>query len=161
MSKEEKPKSEKPYDENKSYPWGNNTGTYKTWLILFAINSIALSVMFLAYIEIPAILGQEHALSNIFEPRETDPTAELSGILLCIAVIVANFVIVIITKTVGKWLTSVERWCREWCPCKWNKPWCCLGRLFCWLVTITKWVTWLVTIVSTVATMVLTVTCNF
>ena len=154
-------KEQKPYDENRSYPWGSNTGTYKAWLVLFTINAIALSVMFLAYIEIPAILEQDHALQTIFEPRETDPSAELNGILLCFTIILANFVIVFITKVVGKWLTSVEKWCKELCKCKWNKPWCCLGKLFCWFVTITKWVTWLVTVAATVATFVFTFTCNF
>lgn len=151
-------KEELPRDIESEFPWGIKTPTYKAWLVLFAINAIALSAMFLAYVEVPALLGQEHALQSLFEPRETDPAAELNGILLCIAIILGNFVTVLITKTVGGWLSVLEKKCWKQ-KCKW---WClCCNKWLCVLVSVLKWVTWIITVVATVATFVFTFTCNF
>jgi hypothetical protein len=177
-------KVEKPYDENRSYPWGNNTATYKVWLALITINILVLSIVFLATVEIPLI--QEHLNPGLIEKGSSgsllqsnsttggvitseggprgggdDKTADLLTQILeyCAWIIVANIILVWVTKTVGKWLTSVEKWCKNLCKCKWYKPWCCLGKLFCWFVTVTKWVTWLVSVLSSVATAVLSYIC--
>lgn len=168
--------SSKPAVDNpRSYPWGENTGTYKLWLTLITINIIALSVVFLVDVEIPYLvevsnqngLGQSESLlvgnsttgvassSGGFE----SPLAEAIPVNNLVEygkwVIVANVVLVWVLKTVGKWLTTVEKWCRDMCKCKWYKPWCCLGRLFCWFVTVVKWVTYVIAVASSVITSVL------
>jgi hypothetical protein len=182
-------KVETPYDENRSYPWGNNTATYKIWLAIIVINVIALSVIFVATVEIPAIqeqlypgLIEKGSSGSLIVGNETDTrtggviTSEggprgggdkevhldnIIDIILkyCIWIMAANIVLAVVLKTVGKWLTSVEKWCKALCKCKWYKPWCCLGRLFCWFVTVTKWVTWLVAVTTSVITSVLTWVC--
>ena len=144
-------KDETLKDPERSYPWGTNTGTYKLWLTLISINIIALSVLFLINFEIPLIA----------ELTNQEVTSTQSGSFVDkiqeygMWVIVANVVTVWILKTVGRWLTVVEKWCRDLCKCKWYKPWCCLGRLFCWFVTVTKWITYVVAVASSVITSVL------
>ncbi len=171
----------KPGDDNpRSYPWGNNTGTYKLWLLLITVNIIALSALFLVNVEIPYIqeatnpAGLEKGSSGSLASNSTDTvastgsglstTTEVIAIPGALAeniknygmwVIVGNVVLVWVLKTVGGWLTTVETWCRNLCKCKWYKPWCCLGRLFCWFVTVVKWVTWVIAVASSVITSVL------
>jgi hypothetical protein len=172
--------SEKPVEDNpRSYPWGDNTGTYKLWIVLFTINVLFLSVVFLINVEIPliadllnpeAIKGSSGSLAT---GNTTTGTASTSpgfespiagGVVNPVVdwisnygiwVIAANIVLVWVTKTLGKWVTSLEKWCKNLCKCKWYKPWCCLGRLFCWFVTITKWVLYVVSVLSAVITSVL------
>jgi hypothetical protein len=170
MSKASVP--EKPVVDNpRSYPWGENTGTYKLWLTLITINIIFLSVVFLINVEIPliadlsnpeAIKGQSGSLltSNSTgntvpgEVSNNNPVSDWIG-NYGLWVIVANIVTVWVLKTVGKWLTVVEKWCKNLCKCKWYKPWCCLGKLFCWFVTVVKWVTWVIAVASSVITTIL------
>lgn len=172
-----------PGDKNpRSYPWGDNTGTYKLWLALITINIVALSVLFLVQVEIPflqeslnptAIIDKGSsgslAVGNSTGGVASTGTGLESGAQVAVGtssavdwldkygmwVIVGNVVLVWVLKTVGKWLSVVERWCRNLCKCKWYKPWCCLGRLFCWFVTVLKWVTWVIAVVSSVVTSVL------
>lgn len=175
MSKPVVPKDTTPKDNARSYPWGDNTGTYKLWLTLITINIIFISAVFLINVEIPFITetgnpeikGQSGSLATgsgnqtsgiISVPGEVQQTAnpvtdwlENYGMWI----IVANVVIVWVLKTVGKWLTTVEKWCKNLCACKWYKPWCCLGKLFCWFVTVTKWVTWVIAVASSVITSIL------
>ena len=172
----------KPGDENpRSYPWGTNTATYKVWLLLITLNIIAISVLFVVEVEIPfiqeatnpvgiekgssgslAVGNETGSVASSGTGLQTDPREAVSDNDVVdwlnnygMWVIVGNVVLVTVLKTVGKWLTVVERWCRNMCKCKWYKPWCCLGRLFCWFVTVMKWVTWVVAVVSSVITSVL------
>ena len=82
---------DQPIDIEKQYPWGTKTKTYDLFVILFAINVILLSIMFLAYIEIPFMQGENvidlriildaHAQVNDDPPEE--PTDEQKTILYC------------------------------------------------------------------------------
>jgi hypothetical protein len=170
-------KEEITKDVDKLYPWGSNTGTYKLWLALITINILAVAVLFLVQVEIPLIAEITNPESikgssgSLIVGNETGTLASTgsrlgSGAEVAVGVspvvdwldkygmwvIVGNIVLVTVLKTVGKWLNVVEKWCRNLCKCKWYKPWCCLGRLFCWFVTVVKWVTWVIAIVSSVVT---------
>lgn len=173
----------KPGDDNpRSYPWGNNTATYKVWLVLLTVNIIAIGVLFVVDVEIPFIQEatnpnaalEKGSSGSLAVGNETRGTASTGGGLTTgpqvavsenavvdwldrygMWVIIGNVVLVTVFKTVGKWLTVVETWCRNLCTCKWYKPWCCIGQLFCWLVTVLKWVTWVIAVVSSVITTVL------
>ena len=154
MSKEEKPKVE---DIEKNYPWGKKTATYRVWLVLFTINIIVLSAAFLAYVEIPALLDEKH-LETIFEPRSDEPLGIIPLWFLCVAVVIANIVIVYLSQEVGEWLNVQESKC-------WQKTcikWClCCNKWFCVLVWVLKWVTWIITIVATAASFIFQWTCYF
>lgn len=171
----------KPGDDNpRSYPWGNNTGTYKLWLLLITVNIIAVSVLFLVNVEIPYIQEAANptaalekgssgslAVGNETRGTATTGTGLTTGPQVAVGVspvvdwldkygmwvIVGNIVLVTVLKTVGGWLTTVEKWCRT-CECCWSPScWgCCLGKLFCWFVTVVKWVTWVIAVVSSVVT---------
>jgi len=183
MSKPVVPKENlKPGDPNpRSFPWGDNTPTYKIWLVLLTINILAISISFLAFVEIPyiqditetgnpEIKGSSGSLA-VGNETGTASSGSTLGSVAEVAVgaapvvdwldkygmwvIVGNVVLVTVLKTVGKWLSVVERWCRDLCKCKWYKPWCCIGQLFCWFVTVLKWVTWVIAVVSSVVTSVL------
>lgn len=168
MAKEE----EDPIDIEAQYPWGTKTPTYAAAIILIAINVVLLSVLFLVYIEIPFMQGEDVLNLNFIQTAHaqlTDPGTDMippvngefpsfkeNPILYCILIITANTILVYITKTVGKWLNKIEKRCRRR-KCKW---WClCCNKWLCWLVTVLKWVTWVITIVSTIITTVLTYLC--
>lgn len=166
---------DKPIDIETQYPWGNKTVTYGIFVILFAINVIALSILFLAYIEIPFMQGENVFDLNfdIFAHAQVAPgddtTAKLSptgdeetdqqkAILYCLIVIAVNTLLVVILKVVGKWLNSIEISCRRK-KCNW---WClCCNKWHCLLVWVLKWVTWVIAIVSTIITYILTWTCFY
>ena len=42
---------------------------------------------------------------------------DIIGVIIkyCAWIIVANIVLAVVLKTVGKWLTSVEKWCKALC----------------------------------------------
>lgn len=153
-------KSDKPRDITREYPWGVKTKTYKAWLAIFSINVILLSVLFLGLVEVPTLTGDDSLFRSILDPN--DPVMETPdndrAVLLfwCLAVIAANTLLVFVTKTVGGWLSSLEKVCWEQ-DCKW---WClCCNKWFCVFITILVWTTWVITIVSTVITSVLTWVC--
>lgn len=90
------------------------------------------------------------------------PVAAAVGIILvsdCFTITLILIVLTIVSYIIYRLLSWVEQKCRNLCKCKWYKPWCCLGRLFCWLVTITKWVALVVTVVLAVATVVSFIYC--
>ena len=72
----------------------------------------------------------------------------------CFTITLILIVLTVVTYIIYRLLSWVEQKCRNLCKCKWYKPWCCVGRLFCWLVTITKWVALVVTALLAVATVV-------
>ena len=77
----------------------------------------------------------------------------------CFTITLIFIILVIVSYIIYRLLSWVEQKCRNLCKCKWYKPWCCLGRLFCWLVTITKWVALVVTIVFAIAVVVSFIYC--
>ena len=168
-------------DIEKLYPWGNKTPTYSIWLMLFALNVIMLGIFFTLYIEIPFIQGE-----NVFaglqleqkahaqlttggsdvdiidppigteDPEEDEVDDQTKALVYCFLAIAANTAIVWVTKTVGKWLNSVERRCKRR-KCKW---WClCCNKWHCFFVTVLKWVTYVITVAMTVITTVLVWVC--
>jgi hypothetical protein len=160
------------------YPWGKKTATYQAWLILFAINVIAVSILFLAYIEIPFIQGEDvfagfnfeldqkaHAqlttgggtdLKTPGEVGEGGITTQQKLLIYCFAIIGANMILVWVTKKVGEWVSKLEKQCKKK-KCKW---WClCCNKWHCVLVWVLKWVTWLISIISTVITTALIWVC--
>ncbi len=173
----------KPGDENpRSYPWGDNTATYKVWIVLITVNIIALSVLFVAEVEIPflqeslnpnaalekgssgslAVGNSTGGVASTGAGLETGQQVEVSKNPVVdwldkwgYWVVIGNIVTVWVLKTVGAWLSVVEKWCRDLCSCKWYKPWCCIGQLFCWFVTVLKWVTWVVAVATSAITSVL------
>lgn len=165
MSKPVVPKEKKPRDIKSEFPWGVKTPTYKAWLVIFTFNIVALSVFFVGAVEVPALQG-ENVFQSVFEdtPKTdlarsledpNDPVIETpasdKAVLLfyCLWIIVANTLLVIVTKTVGGWLSSLEEVCWEQ-DCNW---WClCCNKWLCIFVTVLKWVTWVITIISTVIT---------
>jgi len=182
MSKPGVPKDDEPEDKEAQYPWGNKTWTYYIWLILFAINVVALSVLFLVYIEIPFMQGenvidlnlnldtkahaQEQTLSDpdlqgptelaVPEEEQTGESTEDKLRFYCLLVITSNIILVWITKTVGGWLNSLEKSCKKK-KCKW---WClCCNKWHCFFVWVLKWVTWVIAVLSTLITTILTWVC--
>jgi len=77
----------------------------------------------------------------------------------CFEIVLILIVLTVISYIIYRLLSWLESRCRNLCRCKWYKPWCCLGRLFCWFVTVLKWVALVVTIILAIATVVVFVWC--
>lgn len=153
-------KGDKPRDITREYPWGTKTKTYKSWLALFAINSILLSVLFLGLVEIPTLTGDDslfRSVLNLNDPVMETPDGDRAALLLwCLAIIAANTALVWLTKTVGGWVSSLEEYCTE-ADCNW---WClCCNKWHCVFVWVIKWVTWVITWLATVITTALVWVC--
>ena len=146
-------KGDKPRDITREYPWGTKTKTYKAWLVLFSINVIVLSGLFLALIEVPELFRSAGDAGSLDVPAFE---AVDRFLVWCFFIIVANVILVWMTKTVGGWLSSLEEVCWEQ-DCNW---WClCCNKWLCIFVSVLKWVTWVVTFLATVITSFLTWVC--
>lgn len=77
----------------------------------------------------------------------------------CFEIVIILIVLTIISYIIYRLMSWLEEKCRDLCKCKWYKPWCCVGKLFCWMVTITKWVALVVTVILAVATVVVFIYC--
>lgn len=77
----------------------------------------------------------------------------------CFEIVLILIVLTIISYVIYRLMSWLEEKCRNLCKCKWYKPWCCVGALFCWMVTVVKWVALVVTIILAVATVVIFIWC--
>ncbi len=77
----------------------------------------------------------------------------------CFEIVLILIVLTVISYIIYRLMSWLEEKCRNLCKCKWTKPWCCLGRLFCWMVTVTKWVALVVTVILAIVTVVVFVWC--
>lgn len=77
----------------------------------------------------------------------------------CFEIVLILIVLTVISYIIYRLMSWLEEKCRNLCKCKWTKPWCCLGRLFCWMVTVTRWVAMVVTVILAIVTVVVFVWC--
>lgn len=126
-------------DENKDietvYPWGKKTATYKAVLAILAFNVVALSIVFLAFVEVPVLQGGEGLLGN--EPVKLGEIVVIWW-WVCIGIIAFNVIITWVLIRVGRWFWYYEHHCHWW-------------GCHTWIVF--AWIVWFITLVNVVITM--------
>lgn len=149
---------------DKEHKYGYQFGNTDRGILL----SILAASLFLTALVGQAAIGAALAPSELNDDGSSGSLGGLAAIAPTVGVIIYSdcftitlifIVLVIVSYIIYRLLSWVEQKCRNLCGCKWTRPWCCLGRLFCWLVTITKWVALVVTIVFAIAVVVSFIYC--
>ena len=151
-------------DENKDietvYPWGQKTATYKVVLAILAFNVLALSIVLVAFVEVPALQGENLFLGDPYSKRpgidvsEPEPDVpapipegppKLGDIVIewwwwCILIVIPNIIITYILIRIGRRVWWYEHHCHSW-GCHWVK--------------VIGWIIWTITIITAIATLLL------
>lgn len=147
-----------------AYKFGNSD---RGILLAVLVGSLFLTAM-VAEAAIGAALAPQlagdtpHGENGNSVPTAAAGVAVVVGIVLvseCFTIVLIFIVLTIVSYIIYRLLSWVEQKCRARCGCAWRRPWCCLGALICWFVTITKWVAFVVTIVLAIAVVVSFVVC--
>lgn len=163
MAKEDTP------DKEGHYPWGARTATYKILMVLLAFNVIAASLLFITYVEIPFLQGEDVKFIDILQtahgqvttPGGTDTMVETpvevpvenektGWILVCLFVVFINFLLVWFTIRISFWIVRIHVECKRVGWFAW-----------CWIFVAIEWITWTITIVATIITLGVILVCWF
>jgi len=136
MSKEDTP-------EKAVYPWGTKSGTFKGLIILLAINVSLASVMFVTQVEIPFLQGEK-----VFDPNM--PVGEIGNhlSLICIFIVVINFVFVWFSIRISRWILKIHIEC-----IRVGKKW------YCWIFYAIEWIVLIITYVASFSTLAVIIYC--
>lgn len=103
------------------------------------------------------------AVSPVFGALGTGAVALGVAIVLispCFEVVLILIVITIISYIIYRLVSWLEERCSSCDCCRWPRCWaCCAGKLFCWMITVTKWVALVVTVILAIVTFITLIVC--
>jgi len=157
-------------DKEGLYPWGARSATYKVLMILLAFNVVAASLLFLTYVEIPFLQGENtmdldmvhKAFAQVttggdvdvppvdvpIEPPVMGNDEKTHWILICLFVVFINFILVWFTIRISMWIVRIHVDCKR-------RGW----FVWCWVFVAIEWITWIITFVATIITLGVIIVC--
>ncbi len=140
------------------------SSTPKPLFTLERFDKYAIGNLLILALIVTTLTGLTYAepVFNLITNDEFDDIDDDSGgaLLACIVITISFLILATISYIIYKLLSWLEKRC-ECNGCSWKKPWNCGCKLFCWIVTVTKWVARIVNIATTLTAYITFVICLF